>query len=96
MSQNFGIAMPAPHRAIAHRAPVRYLVILDSGGAMVARMFLASRELVSECDGAATEVANMTAGIKPAVGALGAEWDVALGGHNTLERSTAAVYTLAT
>ena len=94
MSQNFGISMPAPHGERVYREPVRYLVTLDSGGAMVALMFLASRELVSECDAAAAEVASMTAGIQPVVGALGAEWDIALRGHSQVERGDAEVYTL--
>lgn len=94
MSQNFGIAMPAPHDAVPHRAPVRYLVIINSGGVMVARLFLATRVLVNEFDAAVTEVSNATAGLTPAVGALGAEWDLALQGHSTQERARAEVYTL--
>ena len=96
MSQNFGIAMPAKHVAVPHRQPVRFLVVIESGGAMVARLFLANRELVNEFDAAATEVANTTAGMQPAVGALGSEWDAALKGHSVLERARAEVYTLAT
>lgn len=96
MAQNFGIAMPAPHTAQAHRQPVRYLVVIDSGGSMVARLYLANRELVNECDAATTEVANSTAGLLPARGALGAEWDGALRGYSRQERAGAEVYTLAT
>lgn len=96
MSQNFGIAMPQARAVHAHRPPVRYVVVIDSGGSMVARLFLANRELVNECDAAATEVANTTAGIRPVQGAVGSEWDAALKGYSALERATAEVYTLAT
>lgn len=96
MSQNFGISMPTAHAAVAHRPPVRYVVVMDAGGSMVARLFLASREQVNECDAAATEVANATAGLRPALGALGAEWDMALRGCSAQERARAEVYTLAT
>jgi hypothetical protein len=94
MSQNFGIAMPTHHEAVPHRAPVRYLVVIDSGGAKVARLFLATRVLVNEFDAAVTEVSSATAGLTPVVGALGPEWDVALQGHSRSERTTAEVYTL--
>jgi hypothetical protein len=96
MSQNFGIAMPGARSAAVHRQPVRYLVLIDSGCGMLARLFLASYELVNEFDAAATEVANSTAGLTPAIGALGAQWDRALTGHSRQERAAAEVYTLAT
>jgi hypothetical protein len=95
MSQNFGIAVPAEHQHTQHRLPVRYLVVIDAGGAMVARLFLASRELVNEFDAAVTEVSNMTAGLTPGLGALGAEWDSALEGYSDVQRASAEVYTLA-
>jgi hypothetical protein len=96
MSQNFGIAMPAAHGAHRLREPVRYVVVIESGAGMVARWLSASHALVNECDAAATEVANTTAGLWPERGALGAEWDGALQGYNAQERAAAAVYTLAT
>jgi hypothetical protein len=96
MSQNFGITMPAAHTAQTLRAPVRYVVVIDSGGSMVARLFLADRALVNECDAAAAEVANTTAGLRPALGAQGREWDAALKGYSAQERAGAEVYTLAT
>ena len=74
MGQNFGIAMPAAHPTSVHRQPVRYLVVIDSGGAMVARLFLANRELVNELDAGASEVATATAGLRPEKSALGTEW----------------------
>ena len=94
MSQNFGISMPAAHQSEPHRAPVRYLVVIDSGGGRVARLCLDTRVAVNEFDAAVTEVANATAGLTPALGALGPEWDVALQGHSRQERAGAEVYTL--
>ncbi|NVO06871.1 MAG: hypothetical protein HXX19_13490 [Rhodoferax sp.] len=87
--------MPAAHQPTPHRLPVRYLVVIDAGGAMVARLFLATRELVNEFDAAVTEVSNMTAGLMPRMGALGAEWDKALEGFSPAQRAGAEVYTLA-
>lgn len=88
--------MESPRSAelIAHRQPVRYLVVIDSGGSMVARLFLATREQAAEFDAMVEEVTVMTLGLTPETGALGKEWDVALQGHNATERAAALVYTL--
>ena len=94
MSQNFGMAMPVKHANATFRKPVKYLVTIDSGGYRIARLFLASRELVNEFDAAVAEVGSMTAGVVPEVGLLGAEWDVALAGHSSLERAGAESFTL--
>lgn len=94
MSQTFGIETPRAHTLNPYRKPVRFLVVIDSGGSMVARLFLETRELVAEFDGAVEEVTMMTHGLVPEVGALGTEWDSALQGHNADERATAMVYTL--
>ena len=95
MTQTFGMeAPPAPNNQ-PHRQPARYLVLIDSGGSMVARMFLASRELVAEFDAAVEEVSAMTNGLVPEIGALSSEWDRALQGHTAIERTQAMVYTLA-
>ena len=94
MSQTFGIETPRAHSLNPLRQPVRFLVVIDSGGSMVARLFLATRELVAEFDGAVEEVTMMTNGLVPEVGALGAEWDSALQGNNADERAAARVYTL--
>lgn len=95
MSQTFGMESPRKHDHESHRQPARYLVVIDSGGYMVARLFLETRELVAEFDAAVEEVSSMTNGLVPEVGALGAEWDRALQGHNATERAGAMVYTLA-
>ena len=95
MSQTFGMESPREHNNQLHRQPARYLVLIDSGDSLVARMFLASHELVAEFDAAVEEVSAMTNGLLPEVGALSSEWDRALQGHTTLEREEARVYTLA-
>ena len=94
MSQNFGSESPRAHSETSHRKPARYLVVIDSGGFIVARLFLDTRELVAEFDAATEEVAQMTVGLLPAKGANGAEWDKALEGHSAAERQAADVYTL--
>lgn len=94
MSQTFGIEAPREHLPTPHRKPVRYLVLIDAGGSMVARLFLDTREMVAEFDGAVEEVTMMTNGLVPAVGALSSEWDTALQGHSPTERAAALVYTL--
>lgn len=94
MSQTFGMETPREHTRTLLRPPVRYLVLIDSGGYMIARLFLATRELVAEVDAGVEEVTVMTKSLVPEVGALGSEWDIALQGHSTDERATARVYTL--
>jgi len=94
MSQTFGIESPRENPATPHRKPVRYLVIIEAGGSMVARLFLETREMVAEFDAAVEEVATMTNGLVPQLGALCPEWDLALQGHSAFERGAATVYTL--
>ena len=94
MSQGFGSESPRAHAHTAHRKPVRYLVVIDSGGTTVARLFLDTRELVAEFDAGTEEAAQMTAWLVPTKGADGPEWDHALEGHSAAERSAAEVYTL--
>lgn len=60
----------------------------------MARLFLDTRELVSEFDAGTEEAAQMTAGLVPSKGADGPEWDRALAGHSDAERRAADVYTL--
>lgn len=74
--------------------PARFLVIIDAGGSMVARLFDDTRALVSEIDASTEEVAVMTAALTPTRTALDAEWDEALQGHSRAERAGAEVYTL--
>jgi hypothetical protein len=94
MSHGFGIERPSAHQPSAHRAPARYLVLIDAAGSSVARMFLATYEAVAEFDAGTEEVALMTKGLQPLKGANGAEWDRALAGHSAGERADAEVFTL--
>ena len=95
MSQGLGGEAPRAHTHTSHRQPARYLVVIDSGGFSVARMFLATREQVAEFDASTEETAQMTLGLAPAKGADGPEWDQALRGHSRAERAAADIYTLA-
>ncbi len=94
MNHGFGNELPHLHVPSEHRAPARYLVVIDSGGATIVRLFLASRAPAGEFDAGAEEVALMTRGLMPVKGASGAEWDRALEGHSAAERAAADVYTL--
>ena len=93
MSQNFGGEAPRSHVQKSHQAPARFLVVIDSGGFTIARLFLATRELVAQFDAGTEEVTQMVKGLVPTAGA-GLEWDRALDGQSAAERSTAKVYTL--
>ena len=94
MSQTFGMEAPRKHSHTPLQPPARYLVVIDSGGYMVARLFLETREQVAEFDAAVEEVAAMTLNLAAKTGAQGAEWDRALQGHSAAERAGAQVYTL--
>ena len=85
---------PGKHIDVPRRAPVRYMMIIDSGGTTIARLFLDTREAAGEFDAGTEEVAVMSRGLTPAMDAGGAEWDRALQGHNADERANAKVYTL--
>jgi len=94
MNQGFGIERPAVHTHEEHDRPARYLVIIESGGSPVARLFLDNRELVAEFDAGADEVAMMATGLLADHSASLPEWDRALAGHSEAERAAAEVYTL--
>ena len=96
MSQTFGMEAPREHKPALHRKPARYLIIIEAGGSMIARLFLETRDMVAEFDAAVEEVTAMIKGLTPQTGALGAEWDQALQSHNATERAAATVYTLTT
>ncbi|WP_372526360.1 hypothetical protein [Piscinibacter sp.] len=74
--------------------PAKYLVVIDSGGEMVARMFDGARRPIVDFDASSSEVVVMTQGLAPTQDANGAEWNTALAGHSTLERAQAEVYAL--
>ena len=94
MNNGFGIARPSAHHDAPRHPPVRLLVVIDSGGFSVARLFLATREQVGELDAATEEVTQMTQGLVPTRTASDAMWDHALAGHSAAERAAAEVYTL--
>jgi hypothetical protein len=94
MGQGFGGESPRAHTQTAHRKPARFLVVIDSGGSAIARLFLDTREQIAEFDAGTEETAQMTAGRVPARSAAGPEWDRALEGHSAAERGSADVYTL--
>jgi len=94
MAQVFGNEAPRPHSQTTTREPTRYLVVIESGGVAIARLFGADREQVGEFDASTEEVTVMTRGLVPALGAEGAEWDRALSGHSAIERRAARVFTL--
>jgi hypothetical protein len=74
--------------------PAKFMVLIDAGGAMVARLFDEQRVQVAEFDATSEEVAVMTSGLAPGQGADAADWDRSLRGHNPQERREAQVYTL--
>lgn len=96
MSQGFGMEAPSAHKQPgALRQAARYLVLIESGGAALARLFGAAREPLAEFDASTEETASMTAGLRPEPGAAaGAAWDQALAGHSAAERAAAEVYRL--
>jgi hypothetical protein len=94
MAQVFGNEAPRQHNQTTTRKAARYLVVIDSGGYVVARLFVESREQVAEFDASTEEVPLMTQGLVPTTGAEGPEWDQALAGHSAAERRAARVYTL--
>jgi hypothetical protein len=77
-----------------HSSPVKYLIVIDSGGSMVARLFDAERVHILDMDGSTEEVATTTEGLAPTRNAAAPEWDRALAGHSAAERAQAQVFTL--
>ena len=67
---------------------------IDSGGFMVARLFLESREQVAEFDASTEEVAQMIMHLQTQGDASDPQWDRALAGHSAAERAAARVYVL--
>jgi hypothetical protein len=94
MTQTFGSAVPGQHIDTDHPPAARYLVVLPSGGPMIARLFLENRQQVAEFDASTEEVVGMSKGLVPQQGALAAEWDAALAGHSRDERAQAEIFVL--
>jgi hypothetical protein len=76
------------------RATAKYLLILESAGSMVARLFDAQHRHLTDFDASSEEVAVMTRGLQACEGALAPEWGLSLQGHNNTELAGALVYTL--
>lgn len=76
------------------RATAKYLLILESAGSMVARLFDAEHRHLSDFDASSEEVAVMTRGLQATEGARSPDWGRALQGHNDSELAGALVYTL--
>ncbi len=94
MSHGFGNELPRAHSNTSPRLRARYLVVIDSGGFMVARLFLESREQVAEFDASTEEVAQMIMRLQADNNAGDPQWDRALAGHSAAERAEARVYML--
>lgn len=94
MSQGFGMETPSRHKQTTLRSVARYLIVIESGGMMLARLFLETREQIGEFDASTEETASMTSGLVSIKGADGPEWDRALAGHSADERAAAEVYRL--
>lgn len=94
MSHGFGNELPRAHGNKTPRPRSRYLVVIDSGGFMVARLFLESREQVAEFDASTEEVAQMIGHLPSDDSAGEPQWDRALAGHSAAERAQARVYVL--
>jgi hypothetical protein len=94
MGQGFGMETPAKHHPGALRQAARYLVVIESGGVMLARLFLETREQIAEFDASTEETASMVHGAVSTKGADRPEWDRALAGHSAAERRDAEVYEL--
>jgi len=78
-----------------HSSPVKFLIMIESGGPMVARLFDANRVHVTDMDASSEDVMATIEGIVPTHTGAAAEWDRALAGHNAAERAAAQVYALA-
>ena len=94
MSNTYGMPVPGASVGTEHRAPARYLVIIDADGVTLARLCTEDHAPVAEFDAGTEEVLHMTRGLSAARGAAGPEWDRALAGHNAAERAAAQVFTL--
>ncbi len=94
MSEGFGNELPRAHGNTSPRPRSRYLVVIDSGGFTVARLFLESREQVAEFDAGTEEVAQMVMHLQAQRTAGDPAWDRALAGHSAAERAGARVYEL--
>ena len=78
-----------------HSSPVKFLIVIEAGDSMAARLFDANRVHVIDMDASTEDVVATTEGIVPTHSGAEPEWDRALAGHSAAERAAAQVYTLA-
>jgi len=78
-----------------HSSPVKYLIVIDAGGSMVARMFDANRVHITDIDASTEELGATINGAVTTGSATEPVWDPLLVGHSAAERAAAQVYTLA-
>lgn len=74
--------------------PARYLVLIDAGEGLLARLFDAERMPLGEFDASSFEVAEMTSRRVPTTGIDVAAWGPLFDGHSAGQRAAARVYTL--
>ena len=77
-----------------HKTPAKYLVIIESDGAMLAKLFDGHYVHVNDFDASSEEVAVMTKGLMPKRDANNGAWAKVLAGHGETERRAALVFTL--
>lgn len=77
-----------------HKNPVRYLVIIEADGAMIAKLYDAQYHHENDIDAGSEEVAVMTKGLTPTQNGNDATWSQVLVGHGEAERRAAQIYTL--
>jgi len=77
-----------------HKTPVKFLVLIESDGAMVAKLYDGQYVHVNDIDASSEEVAVMTQGLVPTRDANGSTWAPVLAGHGETERRAARIYTL--
>jgi hypothetical protein len=77
-----------------HKTPVKYLVLIESDGAMLAKLYDGQFAHVNDIDASCEEVAVMTRGLTPSPLAQDATWSRLMVGHGETERRAAQVFTL--
>jgi hypothetical protein len=77
-----------------HKTPAKYLVLIESDGAMLAKLYDGQYAHVNDFDASSEEVAVMTKGLTPTRGANIAPWAEVLAGHGEPERRAALIFTL--
>ncbi len=77
-----------------HKTPVKYLVVIESDGAMLAKLYDERLVHVNDIDASSEEVAVMTRGLAPSHSGNQAPWVGVLVGHGEAQRLTAQVFTL--